>query len=164
MRPTIKLAHRSVTRHARTMRGPRGAVLKLATQINAQLAQGYADFLAECEAYQNGTHPECRSPRRLSSGAWLKRQGYRPHYCEHGTNQWVDYDNICGPCEGGVTMGDPTQRMTYALELAHARLKRVAQVEATYKLLRDLNVTITPEQIKALNRAALAALDVDAPF
>jgi hypothetical protein len=31
------------------------------------------------------------------------RRGYRPHYCIHGTNQWTDYDNICGPCEEGYT-------------------------------------------------------------
>lgn len=33
-------------------------------------------------------------------------QGYRPHYCVHGTNQWVDYDNICGPCEEGYGSWD----------------------------------------------------------
>jgi hypothetical protein len=43
----------------------------------------HADYLAECESD--------------------RRQGYRPHYCEHGTNQWTDYDNICGPCEDGRT-------------------------------------------------------------
>ena len=31
------------------------------------------------------------------------RNGYRAHYCIHGTNQWTDYDNICGPCEDGYT-------------------------------------------------------------
>lgn len=31
-------------------------------------------------------------------------QGFRPHYCIHGTNQWVDYDNICYGCEEGVTL------------------------------------------------------------
>ena len=29
------------------------------------------------------------------------KQGHRPHYCIHGTNQWTDYDNICGGCEDG---------------------------------------------------------------
>lgn len=29
------------------------------------------------------------------------KQGYRPHYCIHGTDQWTDYDNICGGCEDG---------------------------------------------------------------
>lgn len=31
-------------------------------------------------------------------------QGFRPHYCIHGTNQWVDYDNICYGCEDGQTL------------------------------------------------------------
>lgn len=34
--------------------------------------------------------------------ASYSRQGYRPHYCVHGTNQWTDYDNICGGCEDGI--------------------------------------------------------------
>jgi len=29
------------------------------------------------------------------------KQGYRPRTCIHGTNQWTDYDNICGGCEDG---------------------------------------------------------------
>lgn len=31
-----------------------------------------------------------------------RKQGYRPSACVHGTNQWTDYDNICGPCEDGL--------------------------------------------------------------
>lgn len=27
------------------------------------------------------------------------RQGYRPQYCIHGVNQWVDYDCACSSCE-----------------------------------------------------------------
>lgn len=29
------------------------------------------------------------------------KEGFRPQYCVHGTNQWTDYDNICGGCEDG---------------------------------------------------------------
>lgn len=29
------------------------------------------------------------------------KHGYRAQYCIHGTNQWTDYDNICGYCENG---------------------------------------------------------------
>lgn len=29
------------------------------------------------------------------------KHGYRAQYCIHGTNQWTDYDNICGHCENG---------------------------------------------------------------
>ena len=27
------------------------------------------------------------------------KQGFRPHYCIHGTNLWVDYDCACWRCE-----------------------------------------------------------------
>lgn len=30
------------------------------------------------------------------------REGYRPHYCIHGVNMWVDYDCACWRCEEGV--------------------------------------------------------------
>jgi hypothetical protein len=29
------------------------------------------------------------------------KEGFRPHYCPHGTNLWVDWDPICGYCEDG---------------------------------------------------------------
>lgn len=29
------------------------------------------------------------------------KDGYRPSHCIHGTNLWVDWDPICGPCEDG---------------------------------------------------------------
>jgi hypothetical protein len=32
------------------------------------------------------------------------RQGYRPHYCKHGTNLWVEYDAMCHRCEESVTV------------------------------------------------------------
>lgn len=28
-----------------------------------------------------------------------RANGHRPHYCFHGVDQWVDYDNICPTCE-----------------------------------------------------------------
>lgn len=30
------------------------------------------------------------------------KEGFRPQYCIHGTNQWTDYDNICPGCEDGA--------------------------------------------------------------
>lgn len=32
------------------------------------------------------------------------RQGYRPHYCKHGVNMWVDYDCACWQCEESLTV------------------------------------------------------------
>lgn len=46
--------------------------------------------------------------RRAHFAAWEeqcaeeRKQGYRPSACVHGTNNWTDYDNICGPCEDGL--------------------------------------------------------------
>lgn len=48
----------------------------------------YADMLAE----------------QAEADAFDRANGHRPHYCIHGTNQWTDYDNICGGCEDGVTL------------------------------------------------------------
>lgn len=28
-----------------------------------------------------------------------RREGHTPHYCVHGTNQWVDWDCACWQCE-----------------------------------------------------------------
>ena len=30
-------------------------------------------------------------------------EGFRPHYCIHGTNLWVDWDPICGKCEAALS-------------------------------------------------------------
>jgi hypothetical protein len=48
-----------------------------------KIAQRRADYALECEAD--------------------RRNGHRPHYCIHGTNQWTDYDNICGGCEDSLS-------------------------------------------------------------
>lgn len=46
---------------------------------------------------------EWAEQREQDERGWAER-GYRAHYCIHGTNQWTDYDNICGGCEDGVTL------------------------------------------------------------
>jgi hypothetical protein len=51
-----------------------------------------------------------------------RAQGHRPHYCLHGTNQWTDYDNICGPCEDGLTVWDLAERTAWD---RHALMLRV---------------------------------------
>jgi hypothetical protein len=38
--------------------------------------------------------------------AYDRSNGFRPHYCVHGTSQWVDYDNICQGCEDSLTVWD----------------------------------------------------------
>lgn len=33
----------------------------------------------------------------------LRKQGYGPSHCIHGTSLWVEWDPICGYCEEGVS-------------------------------------------------------------
>lgn len=54
---------------------------KLAVILLTSYRNRFAEYEEECNEYA--------------------KQGYRPHYCIHGTNQWTDYDNICGGCEDG---------------------------------------------------------------
>jgi hypothetical protein len=49
-----------------------------------------------------------------SAEEW-RRQGYRPHYCPHGMNLWVDYDVICGACEDGRGYFDYLTELDVAL-------------------------------------------------
>lgn len=51
-----------------------------------------------------------------------RARGYRPHYCIHGTNMWVDYDCACGACEEGLTAWDMAERSAWA---RHARYLHV---------------------------------------
>lgn len=55
---------------------------------------------------------------------WHK-QGYRPHYCIHGTNQWTDYDNICGACEEGDNYWNYETCGRRALDIAKAAYKEM---------------------------------------
>ena len=91
-------------------------LLPLAAKLDRLYAREYQDYLAACEAD--------------------RREGHRPHYCEHGTDQWTDYDNICGPCEDGLTMGRPQQRMRMALDAAHARIERVEAINTAVRAMR----------------------------
>lgn len=79
------------------------SVLKLALMLYRAYTLRYEAYLADCERD--------------------RRNGHRAHYCEHGTNQWTDYDNICGPCEDGFSLRDPMARRTLALESAKARVE-----------------------------------------
>lgn len=77
-----------------------------------------------------------------------RREGHTPHYCEHGTSRWTDYDNICGGCEDGVTMRDGVERRTLALDSAKRRVERVGKITEHLMALRSLGVTFTTEQME----------------
>lgn len=94
--------------------------LKLAAKIDAQLVRGYEDYLEQC--------------------AYDRSQGHRPHYCEHGTSNWTEYDNICGWCEESISMGNPLDRMQEALSQAKARWAKVTKVMDAWMTMRDLGL------------------------
>lgn len=98
------------------------AVLKLAAAIADSLYRDYLDYLDSCESY--------------------RRDGYRPATCEHGTNMWTDYDNICGPCEDGLTMRDGLVRRQYALDSAKRRDEKCKAIVQHAFALRDLGIEI----------------------
>jgi hypothetical protein len=96
------------------------STLDLAHRIERSLARGYEEYLEACEQD--------------------RREGHRPHYCEHGKTQWVDYDNICGPCEDGVTMRDGVQRREFALDEAKRKEKAIRELLAAGFLVeKELN-------------------------
>lgn len=45
------------------------------------------------------------------------RKGYKPHYCEHGVDQWVDHDIPCGACE----LGEPDELDVHEMAVAKAK-------------------------------------------
>lgn len=100
--------------------GTDARVLRLAMQLARQYAAQYDAYLRDCESD--------------------RQRGYRPHHCEHGTNLWVDYDNICGGCEDGNTMADGMHRRTVALGEAKARIAKSDALTALVRQARDLGV------------------------
>lgn len=98
------------------------AVLSLAAKIAARLYSDYLDHLDACEQD--------------------RRDGYRPHYCEHGVNMWTDYDAICGYCEDGISMRDGLTRREYALDQAKRRDAKCREIVRAAQTLTDLGVEV----------------------
>ena len=61
------------------------------TELREKVLAGVKESIAEERAVYER---ECKE---------YAEQGYRPHYCRHGVNLWVDYDPICGYCEEGLS-------------------------------------------------------------
>lgn len=69
------------------------------------------------------------------------QMGYRPEVCIHGTNQWTDYDNICGGCEGGefTEYSNKIDRLRYARGLVSDWLWRVEDInKRRQKMIREI--------------------------
>lgn len=56
------------------------------------------------------------------------KQGYRNHYCVHGTNLWTDYDNICGPCEDGYGYWDYQNFAELAIQNARSAVRHAEKM------------------------------------
>jgi hypothetical protein len=81
-------------------------VARLALAVYREMTASYAAYEEACEQDH--------------------RNGHRASHCEHGTYQWTDYDNICGPCEDGYSLRDKLTRWQMAKERAaeqHAAAK-----------------------------------------
>lgn len=86
-------------------------VLQVAARVFAGYERDYAEYLELCEID--------------------RRDGFRSRSCEHGTDNWTDYDNICGACEDGYSMGYDTGRVLMrqmALANARDRVKRADEI------------------------------------
>lgn len=105
------------------------ATYRLFKIIDRQLREEYAAYLAACEADY--------------------ALGYRAHYCEHGTNLYVDYDPMCGHCEEGRTMGDPGQRRRLALYRAKAQREQARKVAVWMREATELGVVGCVDMDKA---------------
>ena len=70
------------------------------------------------------------------------RQGFRPHYCRHGRNLWVDYDVICGACEDGLS--NYQLALIYAHDVMHAYKARDDARAAMFGALLTRNRGLTP--------------------
>lgn len=110
------------------------ATVALASKISKRHEANYAAFLADCEA------------DRL--------RGFRPRHCEHGTYLWVDHDPICGGCEEGYSLGDPTMRRLAALAEARSRMKKIDALAVhaiqLRKIAPNLNIDSIIEEMNRL--------------
>lgn len=84
-------------------------VAPLTPEEPARAVETYRKFLAEevfdYAGYLAQYREDCEQDRA---------EGHRPHYCIHGTNQWTDYDNICGGCEDGLTVWDMAENAAWS--------------------------------------------------
>lgn len=122
-------------------------VARLAMQIERKLWNQWTDHLQDIEEwYATGDG---------------KHKGYTYPACEHGTSRWTDYDNICGPCEDGFSMGNGFDRRRVALSEAKRRMARIAVLMEAQQLMRRYNLEY---DVKAYNKMITDAVDVDHYF
>lgn len=121
----------TMIRHRRARRGftITEPVAALAVQLMAEYAASYAAYERDCESD--------------------RERGYRPHYCEHGISLWTEYDNICGGCEDGISMGDPAQRRERALNEAKERIRKADVLFEALEILRGADIVVDRKAVYA---------------
>ena len=80
---------------------------KLALRILRDLKKREAEFQADREEWYrsgDGRPPKWRVDPETGRSHNYGGRGYSYPYCRHGSSQWTDYDNICGPCEDGYSL------------------------------------------------------------
>lgn len=92
------------------------------------------------------------------------RNGYRPHYCIHGTNQWSDYDVLCWACEeyGWNQFPDYLETLRHALAEAKHRMETANQ-RAELALPIAADTRLYPELRENLIEWVNAPLDLNTP-
>ena len=93
-------------------------VRDLARALFFRSREAWTEYLAECEED--------------------RRNGYRPHYCRHGADLWVDYDVICGPCEDGWSYWDEDREREAAKADAEFRVEQMDELHTLGTRLKAL--------------------------
>jgi hypothetical protein len=80
-------------------------------------------------------------------------KGYAYPECIHGASRWTDYDNICGPCEDGLSLHQLA--MSYAWQDVHEYMRRTEVLGAA------MRANAPHEATEALTTWALDALPTE---
>lgn len=120
-------------------------ILPMALHIFKDFEARWAKFEEEKEAYY--------------------REGFRPQYCFHGTSNWTDYDNICGPCEDGYGWFDRQAYRLLSLSMAHQAYREWSKRVDLLTAIRDADAPAdwsalykwASEPLKEFREAQLAA-------
>lgn len=85
--------------------------------IRKNLKQQQAEYEQECQEYL--------------------KNGYRPQYCKHGTNMWVDWDCACWRCESEEYRTLHQETLDEIKILKNTR-KRERELERVYQQEKEL--------------------------
>lgn len=109
------------------------------------------DGLTDAEkrvAIAKARHAFARQEKALAEwkvdAAEARAEGFRPHYCVHGTNLWTDYDPMCYGCEEHGFNGFPAYSDLLGDAIRYVKERRYALTRYTACVteLRGLHVGI----------------------